>query len=164
MILKYSLVHHVMVLLMIMIFLCCKMFFHWRCTWIKCYFFHSTKLKWSCKINKKTKLLSNQVFLNNNKIVGVHLHKGKIMIQLHVCDFIHYFILKTQITSIWSLKNIKMSETLCVIAFDIICSFSFALNFVHCTMHLPFSSNWTWLEKLIYLVYSMWLNCRSFFV
>jgi hypothetical protein len=63
------------------------------------------------------------------------------MAQLHVCDFIHYFIFETQITSISSLRKIKTSKTLCVIAFDIICSFSFALNCVHCTMHLPFSSN-----------------------
>jgi hypothetical protein len=38
MILKWSLVHSVMIMLMIMILFGCKMFFHWRCTWTKWFF------------------------------------------------------------------------------------------------------------------------------
>jgi hypothetical protein len=38
MILKWSLVHYVMIMLMIMILFGCKIFFHWRCTWTKWFF------------------------------------------------------------------------------------------------------------------------------
>jgi len=32
---KHLLVHYVIIMMKIVIFLSCKMFFHWRCTWIK---------------------------------------------------------------------------------------------------------------------------------
>lgn len=48
-ILKCLILYYAMIMLLIIYFLGCKLFFHWRCTWVKCFINHSTKVKWSFK-------------------------------------------------------------------------------------------------------------------
>jgi len=72
MILKYSLVHYAMIILIIMIVLGCIMFFH---IWAQCYFYHYTKINLIFKlIFKNGTLLSNKGFFLIYKIIHVHLH------------------------------------------------------------------------------------------
>jgi hypothetical protein len=67
-----------MFMLMIMILLGYKMLFHSKFNWVKCYFYQSTKLKWSLKINEyDIFVLTNKgsyILSNIYKIINVHLH------------------------------------------------------------------------------------------
>jgi hypothetical protein len=62
MILKCSLVHYGMIMLMIMIFSSWKIFFHWRFTWVKCFFNHLSKIRWSFHFKKNEKPLTSKGF------------------------------------------------------------------------------------------------------
>jgi hypothetical protein len=42
----------------------CKMFSHYRCSWVKCCYFHCMKIKWKVKINEKWYIDVNQGLLN----------------------------------------------------------------------------------------------------
>jgi hypothetical protein len=81
MIQEYSIVHYVIVMLMIMIFVSCKMFFHLRCSWVECCFYHSTRIKWKFKINEKWHSIVKYGVLTFIELIGVHLHEDTIMNQ-----------------------------------------------------------------------------------
>jgi hypothetical protein len=57
MILKCSLVHFGMIMMMIMIFKGWKIFFHWKFTWVNCFFNHLTKIRWSFEFLKKWNII-----------------------------------------------------------------------------------------------------------
>jgi hypothetical protein len=67
-----------MIMLMIIIFLRCKLFFHWRYIWAKYFFNHLIRIRWYFKINRKIKNCCQiRVLKNLYKTIPVHLHKDK---------------------------------------------------------------------------------------
>jgi hypothetical protein len=80
----------------IMIFLSCKMFFHWYVFGLNVIYSHFTKIKWNCKINEKwDNTFQKSVLKNYSKIIGEHLHKKKIMNQLHILGLFNFTKIKT---------------------------------------------------------------------
>jgi hypothetical protein len=51
-----------------------------------------------------------------------------------------YFSFEPKIIYMWSLEKFEVIEILCVITFDIICSFNFVLNCVHQNLQTPIFS------------------------
>jgi hypothetical protein len=86
--------HYFTITMMIMMFVSCKMFVHWKCRCFWCYFYSSMKLKLSFLISKEmvvaTKYNVSNKFYN---VIGVHLLKQTNMKQFHVqvCIDLFYF-------------------------------------------------------------------------
>lgn len=82
------------------------MFFHWGCTWIRCSFHNLTRIKWSIKINKKWKLLSNKgLFKTFIKLMMYTYTIAQLWINCIFMVLLIYFSFEAQIIHIVMCKH-----------------------------------------------------------
>jgi len=96
-----SLLHYVTIMLMIINFWNCKMFFHLKCTWVQYLFNHLTTINKIFKINKKCCHMKGFLKSFINLLVNIYNIKTQLWINSIFMIFITYFSFQTQIIFIW---------------------------------------------------------------
>jgi hypothetical protein len=90
--LKHLLVHY-LIILRIVIFLSCKMFFHWKCRWAECCFYHLQKNNGFSNLIKNGNLLSNKCFKSRFIKLLVYLYTMiQVLINCILMGLITYFM------------------------------------------------------------------------
>jgi hypothetical protein len=124
-----------------------KMFFHWRFTWVKCFFNHLTKVRWSFDFFLNGKLLSNKGFSKTFIKLLMYIYANvKLCFNFIFIIFVTSFNFEAQIIFMWPLKLFKVSEILHIDTFDTICISKFATNCVN--RILPTFATWRWISML----------------